>query len=209
MEIRTVSPFMVKPTSPQAKVKNTGDQNDTATSTPSVNKHETKNDTTTSAPSASIHDPKSDTTTRTSSINKKESEDDQDTPKYALSKQLDEEAAAYKKGNATFKDSYESLEKALEMIRAMAVRLRERINQLKQSQINIKSDQPEQSRTTENSQTQKIHAGVKAYQDESTKDEVEILEEQLAEYERQEAELKLKMLSLIIEERKRLDRPMR
>lgn len=127
--------------------------------------------------------------------------DKQKEPEYIFSKQLDNEAAAYKEGNATFKDDYESLEKAIEIVRALALRLREKINKLKNPTVNIKSDHP-----IESSGNSRVAAGIKAYHDESSKSEVEALEQQLSEYERQEAELKLNMLNMIIEERKRLDR---
>lgn len=130
-----------------------------------------------------------------------QAENEDKEPEFVFSKRLDEEAAAYKEGNATFKDDYESLEKAIEIVRALAVRLREKINKLKNPTVNINSDHP-----IDNTATTKVHTGIKAYHNESTNDEVEVLEQQLAEYERQEAELKLKMLNMIIEERKRLER---
>lgn len=118
---------------------------------------------------------------------------------YLLSKELDQEAATYKENNPTFKSDYEALEKAMQLVKAQSLALREQINKLKQHPIQRALN----TNDADLSQTKPI--AIKTYQDEATQEQIEVLEKQLAENQKQHAQLKVKMLTMIMDERKRLE----
>ncbi|ATD07257.1 MULTISPECIES: hypothetical protein [Pseudoalteromonas] len=123
-----------------------------------------------------------------------------------LSKELDDEAAGYKEDNPVFKEDYENLEKAMDLIQAQIRKLQERINKLMQSQEQrfLKVEQHPDA-TNDEQQALIEHVGSKKYRDQTKVDEVEVLEEQLSEFKQQEAELRIQMLKMILAERERLE----
>ncbi|PAY01594.1 hypothetical protein CKO50_09695 [Pseudoalteromonas sp. HM-SA03] len=136
---------------------------------------------------------------------KSDTEEQQDVP-IMLSKELDKEAAEYKEDNAVFKKGYEDLEKAMDLIQAQIQTLQARINKLMQDRgqrfmkINHQQDTaPDEEKTIVE------HVGSKKYRDNTTIDEVKELEKQLSEFKGQEAEMRIKMLKMILAERERLE----
>ncbi|QUI64266.1 hypothetical protein GSF04_17960 [Pseudoalteromonas sp. A22] len=123
-----------------------------------------------------------------------------------LSKELDDEAAGYKEDNPVFKEDYENLEKAMDLIQAQIRKLQERINKLMQSQEQrfLKVEQHPDA-INDGQQALIEHVGSKKYRDQTKVDEVEVLEEQLSEFKQQEAELRIQMLKMILAERERLE----
>ncbi|PCK30894.1 hypothetical protein [Pseudoalteromonas piscicida] len=123
-----------------------------------------------------------------------------------LSKELDEEATEYKEDNPVFKEDYEDLEKAMDLIQAQIHTLQERINKLMQSreQRFMKINHQQNTAPDEGKVTVE-HIGSKKYRDNTTVDEVKELEKQLSEFKGQEAELRIQMLKMILAERKRLE----
>ncbi|WMO12875.1 hypothetical protein [Pseudoalteromonas piscicida] len=136
---------------------------------------------------------------------KSDTEAQQDIP-IMLSKELDKEAAGYKEDNAVFKKDYEDLEKAMDLIQAQIQTLQARINKLMQAReqrfmkINHQQDTvPDEDKVIVE------HVGSKKYRDNTTVDEVKELEKQLSEFKGQEAEMRIKMLKMILAERERLE----
>ena len=87
----------------------------------------------------------------------------------------------------------------MKLVKAKALALREQINKLKQHPI----QRALHTNDADLSQTKPI--AIKTYQDEVTQEQIEVLEKQLAENQKQHAQLKVKMLTLIMDEHKRLE----
>ncbi|WP_046003024.1 hypothetical protein [Pseudoalteromonas rubra] len=123
-----------------------------------------------------------------------------------LSKELDEEAGQYKEDNPVFKEDYEDLEKAMEVIQALIRKLQAQLSKLIQS-VQQRPLQIRQNEETEAS-TDSVpveHIGLKQYRDSAKVDEIALLEQQLSEYKQLEADIRVNMIKMILAERERLE----
>ncbi|GEK11737.1 hypothetical protein HUZ36_10930 [Pseudoalteromonas sp. McH1-7] len=134
-----------------------------------------------------------------------ENENEQD-QRVVLSKELDEEATGYKEDNPVFKEDYENLEKAMDLIQAQIHTLQERIDKLMQSrEQRFMKINHQQDITPDDGAVIAEHVGSKKYRDNTVTDEVKELEKQLSELKGQEAQLRTQMLKAILAERERLE----
>ncbi|KZN67836.1 hypothetical protein [Pseudoalteromonas luteoviolacea] len=126
-----------------------------------------------------------------------------------ITKELDQEAEGYKERNPNFKSQYEDLEKVVTLIQNQIRELQKEINELKKApiqktlvlhteQLQDVPDLPDQQQST--------HLGGKFYKNTQVEEQVEILEQQLRELQSQEAEIRTKMIDMILEERKEKDK---
>ncbi|MDK1288696.1 hypothetical protein [Pseudoalteromonas umbrosa] len=140
-----------------------------------------------------------------SAYRKDEKDDEEKQP--LVSKELDKEAAAYKRRNPVFKEQYENLEKVVELVQEKIRNLQKEINELKkpplQRTLTIHASTADSAPDTPKSSEAPEHIGSKAYKNTQEEDLIEILEQQLNDLETQEAEIRTEMINLILEERKK------
>ncbi|MCF6440008.1 hypothetical protein L1077_11240 [Pseudoalteromonas luteoviolacea] len=143
-----------------------------------------------------------------SAYRKGEKDDEEKQP--LVSKELDKEAAAYKRRNPVFKEQYENLEKVVELVQEKIRNLQKEINELKkpplQRTLTIHAPAagsgdsvPDMAKSNEAPE----HIGSKAYKNTQEEDLIEVLEQQLNDLKTQEAEIRTEMINLILEERKK------
>ncbi|WP_440055464.1 hypothetical protein ACSLBF_04810 [Pseudoalteromonas sp. T1lg65] len=131
---------------------------------------------------------------------------EENTPTPLLSEALDEEATKYKEDNAVFKDDYQKLEESMRLVQAQISGLQEEISKLKQSRpqrfLNVEQSS---NKVTEASSDLLEHLGIKKYREATQTDEIDALEQQLSKLKELEASIRVNMLNMILEERKRLE----
>ncbi|AOT06924.1 hypothetical protein [Pseudoalteromonas luteoviolacea] len=137
----------------------------------------------------------------------RENDEDKEEKPPIITKELDEEAAGYKRRNPVFKEQYENLEKVVELIQEKIRNLQKEINELKKPPLQrtltfhgVSTEAP--SERAENEQLSE-HIGSKAYKNTKEEEQIEILEQQMQKLKGQEAEIRTEMINLILEERKK------
>ncbi|KZN47279.1 hypothetical protein [Pseudoalteromonas luteoviolacea] len=126
-----------------------------------------------------------------------------------ITKKLDQEAEGYKERNPNFKSQYEDLEKVVALIQEQIRELQKEINELKKAPIQktlvLHTEQLQETPDLPDEE-QSTHLGGKFYKNTQVEEQVEILEQQLRELQSQEAEIRTKMIDMILEERKKRDK---
>ncbi|TQF66764.1 hypothetical protein [Pseudoalteromonas luteoviolacea] len=141
-------------------------------------------------------------------INNQQQQKEEEEKPPIITKELDEEANGYKARNPNFKSEYENLEKVTTLIQEQIRDLRKEISELKKAPIQraltLHTDHIQKvDDTPKNDQGE--HVGSKYYKNTQVEEQVEMLEQQLKELQSQEAQLRIKMIDMILEERKEND----
>ncbi|KZN65939.1 hypothetical protein N473_10245 [Pseudoalteromonas luteoviolacea CPMOR-1] len=137
----------------------------------------------------------------------RENNDEKEVKPPIITKELDQEAAGYKRRNPVFKEQYENLEKVVELLQEKIRNLQEEINELKkpplQRTLTFHQDPTATAEQLTDNEQLSEHVGSQAYKNTKEEEQIEILEQQLQKLKGQEAEIRTEMINLILEERKK------
>ncbi|MCF2856732.1 hypothetical protein L1286_04575 [Pseudoalteromonas sp. SMS1] len=138
---------------------------------------------------------------------KNQQQEDEKSP--IITKELDEEANGYKARNPSFKSQYEELEKVVALLQEQIRNLQKEINELRKAPIQrtlTLHTTPSPEEPDPNLKEPNAHLGSQYYKNTEVEEQVEMLEQQLREKQSQAAQLRTKMIDMILEERRKKNR---